>query len=140
MFCAEEENIKTDPRKYVKVRDLFWTGFITGLRRKELCTRRTKIMRQAPKTSVGQKNEEASQKTTALLLFFNQRGTDSTETETRRKRYSLQEEGAGVLLEDGKRTEEEGSAMNRHVSAKEFVKKMGSGVGGRSVWKTTLVS
>lgn len=97
-------------------------------------------MRRAPKTSVGQKNEEASQKTTALLLFFNQRGTDSTETETRRKRCSLQEEGACVLLEDGKRTEEEGSGMNRHVSAKEFVNKMGSGVGGRSVWKTTLAS
>lgn len=30
-LTAEEWNTKTDPRKYLKVRDLFWSGFITGL-------------------------------------------------------------------------------------------------------------
>lgn len=30
-LSADEWSTKTDPRKYLKVRDLFWTGFITGL-------------------------------------------------------------------------------------------------------------
>lgn len=73
----------SDSRKYLKARDLFWTGFITGLcRRKELSARKTKIKGRVPKTSVGE-NAEASQTNkkkkkrgggATLLCFFSLTG------------------------------------------------------------------
>lgn len=93
----------SDSRKYLKARDLFWTGFITGLcRRKELCARKTKIKGRVPKTSDGE-NAEASQTNkkrggpchSSLLLFFNRGGGE------RFKQHSMKM-GSGLRLASGR--------------------------------------